>query len=454
MLVRTCLGLFVVAGAWAQQTQPAKESEKGDAPLTRSSFSAKGLTHEDDLTDLFVGNFADVAFDRGSLIFSQLFEAYLEAYWRHCGTYLRNKVEMKTLVCADHIDTTPPRFDEPPRQPHGCMSWKTVSLGYADPALYAAKNRLDVEQSANQFKDMVGSIKNPVRQFADIGQLTDDVDALFRLNACVGPGLRRLQENVVLFSAGKQPLLIPGEPPPVAPRALPAGVLADSDYNRLVEDLVTDQAKTWTFNRYVPGSTSLGIVAHDPRGQPAQIRAKYFFTSLAKPARTQGSVIVSFTDGMPACIYFSDAPSTCQTPNRRIIAKYSSGGYLDPNAAPRDSSPAASARVLPPPNRDPAVQAKAQAEASVRGNVCVPEDLLAEWRSPPPGSKMEALQRELKASLRERAKTPTFDQTKWMTVNSRGFSTWNPGLSFRGVVTATDGGSCAVGRHEFLALAP
>ena len=69
---------------------------------------------------------------------------------------------------------------------------------------------------------------------------------------------------------------------------------------------------------------------------------------------------------------------------------------------------------LPPPNRDPAVQAKAQAEASVRGNVCVPDDLLAEWRSPPPGSKMEALQRELKASLCERAKTPTFDQTKWI----------------------------------------
>jgi hypothetical protein len=147
---------------------------------------------------------------------------------------------------------------------------------------------------------------------------------------------------------------------------------------------------------------------------------------------------------------FSDAPNSCQPPNRRIVAKYASGGYLD---TPPGASPAAAPAPLPP-NRDPAVQAKAQAEASVRGNICVPDDLLAEWRNPPPGSKMEALQRQLKESLRERAKLRGFDQTKWMTVNSRVYSTWNPAGPFRGVVTATDGGSCAVGQHEFLALTP
>jgi hypothetical protein len=240
--------------------------------------------------------------------------------------------------------------------------------------------------------------------------------------------------------------------PKSIPSALPPGVLADSDYNRLVEDLVADQAKTWTFNRYVPGSISQMIVAHDPTGRPAKILAKYFFNSPAKSGRTQGSVTVSFTDGMPKCIYFSDAPSECQPPNRRIIAKYSSGGYLDPNASPPGSSPAPAAAVLPPPDR--AAQAKAQAEASVRGSVCVPDDLLAEWRNPSPGSKMDALQRQLKASLRERAKIPSYDQTKWMTVNSSIYSTWNPTGPFRGVVTATDGGSCAVGHREFLALTP
>ena len=88
MLLRTSFALFVVAGAWAQQTRPATPPQKGDGPLTRSSFTAKGLQREDDLNDLFTGNFADVTFDRGSLIFSQLFETYLEAYWRHCSAFL------------------------------------------------------------------------------------------------------------------------------------------------------------------------------------------------------------------------------------------------------------------------------------------------------------------------------------------------------------------------------
>jgi hypothetical protein len=103
---------------------------------------------------------------------------------------------------------------------------------------------------------------------------------------------------------------------------------------------------------------------------------------------------------------------------------------------------------------DAATQAQAQAEASRGSNVCVPDDLLAEWRNPPPGSKMEALQRELKASLRERAKSPRYDQSKWMTVDSSIYSTWNPAGPFRGVVTATDGGSCAVGHRAFLELTP
>ena len=67
---------------------------------------------------------------------------------------------------------------------------------------------------------------------------------------------------------------------------------------------------------------------------------------------------------------------------------------------------------------------------------------------------METLQRQLKASLRECAKLPQADQTKWMTVDSRIYSTWNPAGPFRSVVTFTDGGNCAVGHHEFLALTP
>lgn len=370
-----------------------------------------------------MGNFADVTIDRGSLVFSQLFEMYLEAYSRHCSAYLpANKVEMTTQVCAEEpAPYRPP--SEPAPLPHACSAFRTVSLGYADPALFAAKRQLDAQQGANQLKDIVGSMKNLMRPAVDVAQVAADADGLFRLNACGGAGLRRFQDNLVLFAKGNQPILLPGAPPPAAPKVLSAGELADSDYNRFLEDLIADQARTWALNRYLPGSTSQMIVAHDPTGRPSMIRAKYLFSSPLKSGRTQGSVNVSFTDGMPNCIYFSDAPSNCQTPDRRIVAKYSSGGYLDPNALPSASSAATEAVAAA---ARAAEQAKARAEASLRGNICVPDDLLAEWTNPPPSSKMEALQRTLKASPRERATLSHFDQTKWMTVDSRIYSTWNP----------------------------
>ena len=450
MLLRTCLALLVVTGAWAQQTRPANPAPKRDYPPARSSFTAKGLNHEQDLTDLFVGNFADLSFDRGSLAFSQLFETYLEAYWRYCSDSLpSNKVEMTTLECADPPAPIRLPSDGPPPQPHGCLTWKKVSLGWADPALYAAKRQLDLQQSVNQLKDMVGSIKNPMRMIVGAGELSGDTDAMVRLNACGGPGLKRFEDNVALFSMGKQPLLLPGEPPPAAPKALSAGALADSDYNRLLEDLIADQAKTWLANRYLPGSTSHMIVAHDPRGRPSMIRAKYLFTSPLTSGRTQGSVNVSFTDGMPTCIYFSDAPGTCQTPDRRLVTKYATGGYIDPNASSSGSSPAAAPPVQPPPDR-----VAHQAEAGVWVSVCVPGDLVLDWMNPAPGSKMAAFQTQLKASLRERAKMPGYDPSKWMTLNARAYSTWDPNGPSGDVVTAIDGGRCLVGRHEFLALKP
>jgi len=100
------------------------------------------------------------------------------------------------------------------------------------------------------------------------------------------------------------------------------------------------------------------------------------------------------------------------------------------------------------------VQAKAQAEASAGMSVCVPDDLLAEWRNPPPGGKMAAFQRRLRAFSFFRGHAEIHDETNWFTLNSSGYSTWNPTGPFNGVITITDGGSCAVGHREFFPLNP
>jgi hypothetical protein len=329
-----------------------------------------------------------------------------EAYARHCDAYLpANKVEMTRQECAD-APTLPLFGQTPPPLEHACSTWRTVSLGYADPALYAAKAQLDDEQRANRVKDLLGS-KNLMGSAKDASQLTGDLDALVRLNACDGAGLRRFQENIVLFSKGKQPLLLPGAPPPVTPSAQPPGVLADSDYNRLVEDLVADQARTWVFNRFVPGSTSRVIVSHDPTGRIAKILAKYLFSSPGRSDRTQGSVTVDFSDGMPECIYFSDAPSACQTPSRRIIARYSSGGYRDASASPPDSSPAAAAPVQPPPDRGASAQPPPTAtRRSVNPAALAPAASTAP-ASPAPAPTLEQQLQQRAAERQRRAQKAT-----------------------------------------------
>jgi hypothetical protein len=101
-----------------------------------------------------------------------------------------------------------------------------------------------------------------------------------------------------------------------------------------------------------------------------------------------------------------------------------------------------------------AVQEEARAGASVRQNVCISDDLTTEWRNPPAGGKMESLKRLLIQSLRERAKTSGYDQTRWIAVDSRYYSAW-PNTSWGNLVSTIPGGSCGAGGHrEILALAP
>ncbi len=103
-----------------------------------------------------------------------------------------------------------------------------------------------------------------------------------------------------------------------------------------------------------------------------------------------------------------------------------------------------------------AVQAKAQAQAAVKQNICLSDDLTTEWRNPPPGGKMDKLKRQLIASLRDRAAHPGgYDQTKWFTVDSTYYPGWDPDTYFKGVVSTQPPGSCGTGKHlEILPLTP
>lgn len=100
-------------------------------------------------------------------------------------------------------------------------------------------------------------------------------------------------------------------------------------------------------------------------------------------------------------------------------------------------------------------QAKAQAEVSVKQNICLSNNLTSEWRNPPADGKMEKLKQMLGKSFRERAQTPSYDQTKWFLVDSRNYPSWDTTRFPYSIVSAIPGGTCPSGtHHEFLALAP
>src|SRR5262249_14729446 len=126
------------------------------------------------------------------------------------------------------------------------------------------------------------------------------------------PGLR-LGGGETLASIG------PARPAPGTP-------FKDSDYTKLLDDLILEQSKAWMMNRYFPGSLSgVAVSARDREGRPQEIVAQYGFESVK--GRTNGNVKLTFSDGLPQCLYFSDFPTTCRAPSPRIVTAYENNKY-------------------------------------------------------------------------------------------------------------------------------
>ena len=78
-------------------------------------------------------------------------------------------------------------------------------------------------------------------------------------------------------------------------------------------------------NHYQSGSISDPIVSHDPRGFPVRVMARY--TYFSPQGRQTGRLTVSFKDGTPDCLYFSDAPDTCRAASQRVISAFEKNAY-------------------------------------------------------------------------------------------------------------------------------
>jgi hypothetical protein len=79
-------------------------------------------------------------------------------------------------------------------------------------------------------------------------------------------------------------------------------------------------------NRYQAGSIAgVNVVSRDAQGRPARITAQYSFTGMQGAQR--GSVSLTFKNGAPDCMYFSDFPDTCRLPAAGVVSNYEKNMY-------------------------------------------------------------------------------------------------------------------------------
>ena len=352
MRVQTlCLIASLAVQASAQTTRPAPKpaaaaaksaSPKPVAAAAPAHFSAAGLNNEDDLLRIYSGDFQSIRLDRAGTEFMMIISSYMNDFARDCKQFLPpNKVEITQQVCVG--STTSPYSPDGVHdvygnviQTSGCTAYQTVGTGlFADPQLYAAEQDVDAQAARKMLGGMLGMVKGkggtasnpftmPQQTLDQMTAVGTEMQTLIHTNACGSPGLKNFQSNLIRFANGDAPVKYIGAVTS-GPAPSPDGPAKDADFARLVNDLVADNARGWMMNRYQPGSISDPFVSCDPLGHPVRIMAQYSFTGMQ--GTQHGRVTVSFKDGAPDCLYFSDAPDTCRLPAAGVVSAYEKNAY-------------------------------------------------------------------------------------------------------------------------------
>ncbi|HEX9202190.1 MAG TPA: hypothetical protein VF865_21710 [Acidobacteriaceae bacterium] len=351
-----CLIASLAVEATAQTRKPVgKPSAASAKPATADAkpahFSAAGLNNEDDLLRIYSGDFQSIHLDHDGSEFMLIISGYMEDFARDCKQFLPpNKVEITQQVCAStpytpySPDGVHDVYGNVIQTSAGCTSYQTVGTGlFADPQLYDAVKDVSAKAQLHLVQNMLGVATGKGGRAANpftisqqiVDQLTavgTEMQTLIHTNACGSPGLKNFQSNLIRFASGQAPVKYAGAVV-TAPVAVLPGV-RDADFTRLLDDLVSDNALGWTMNRYQPGSISDPIVSHDPLGNPVRIIARFRYVG-----SQSGRVTVSFKDGVPDCLYFSDAPDNCHVPSQRVISAYQKNAYARYTAAEARQSP-------------------------------------------------------------------------------------------------------------------
>ena len=302
-----------------------------DSAIQSTELKTDGLYYAEFFDYIFRGHFEHVQMSREDLQFLMIFEQYLRAFGRQCPDALpTDKVEIMEDVCAMEEVTTNGYGIETSRV---CVQWKTVGTGlYARPELYEAKLAVERLQSSDALRKAIGMITDPnamgnsVDMMHRANGLKNDMAMIFRLNPCHSEGIKRFESNLRLFALNKPAIRMKQASKYVAMKES-GGPSGPQRFNALVDDLVKDQARTWGFNRYIPGSISNVKKYLDTQGRAKELVANYGYKGFG--GTSTGSVRITFTNGLPKCLYFFDFPNNCKSPNSSILASYARGDYAN-----------------------------------------------------------------------------------------------------------------------------
>jgi hypothetical protein len=335
-LLLLVIGIFATLSALSFPTAAAPLQHRAAKEELQIPFKTRGLTNGALIAKIFEGDFVNIDLDRTDNRFGILFGQYLEAFARYCSAALpQNKVEMTRQRCVTERVTRNGFGIEISRT---CIEYETVGTGlFAKPALYDALNTVNRQRAADIGRELsrtFGDIARPDAGSAMAGLIGDaqaiasDMTSLVQINACTAPGLMRFEDNLRLFALNKQPIRLGGKATVSSVITPPAGQpFKDQNYRKLIEDLILDDTKRWgAFARFIPGSvTNVSIEERDKLGRPMRVIAPYTWDGLQ--GITSGRVTLTFSDGLPECLTYSETPSVCHSPNRRIVARYLEGGY-------------------------------------------------------------------------------------------------------------------------------
>lgn len=279
---------------------------------------------------IYRGHFENVELSREDVFFLNILNQYLNAYGRQCsGSLPVDKVKIMESVCATERVTKNGYGVEISRY---CVEYRDQWTGlYARRDMYSAKLRLENMLIGNGLQKVVQSLSDPdfYGNSVDLAHkakgLRMDLSRIFELNPCDSKALRQFEENLKRFALDNSPIRMEAKSRYAAMKES-GGPTGTQDLNSLIDDLVSDQSKTWMLNRYKTGSISgTHILSTDQQGRPATVSANYLFSGFG--GNKEGWVKVIFKEGLPECIYFWDFPNNCKTPGSSIVASYAQGSY-------------------------------------------------------------------------------------------------------------------------------